>query len=138
MKNNCQSQKCSHTEPRLKPTDEIYYSGEHLPHLGINTGDILTGVLKKIDEALSVMPGESYDLIRAGNHTLFGDGLKISFTFPHNLGAMPDGVCVVASNKNNMHNFKTEFNSLVITVTYSIAPGAGETLNWSYIAVKNK
>lgn len=129
--------KCSTVAPTLKPTDEVYYSGEYLPRLGINTGDLLTGILVKIDAALAVVPGSSNDLVHAGVSTQTADGVQKAFSWNHNLGDQPSGVTVVATSNTNNQSFTTSWTLSQITVTYSIAPSQGDTISWSYIAVKN-
>lgn len=130
--------KCSTVAPTMKPTDEVYYSGEYLPRLDVNTGDPLTGILVKIDQALSVIPDITYELVRGGSVTMVGDGVQKVFQFNHNLGDLPSGISVVATSSNNVQVFKSNWNLTQIIVTYSVAPSNGDTISWTYIAVKNK
>ena len=42
-------------------TDDVIYTGEDLPCLGVNTGDTLTEVLQKINEKFCELSGVSDD-----------------------------------------------------------------------------
>lgn len=133
--------KCTIIPPLLKPTDQVYYSGNYLAGLDINTGDILTGIIVKINNAISVIPSTTYDKIKAGNVTRTADGSAKSFTFLHNLDTiplLPDGVSVVATSTGNIQDYKVNFDDQYIMVIYSVAPSNGDVISWSYIAVKNK
>lgn len=129
--------KCTPILPSQVKTDNVLYSGDHLPFLNINTNDQLTGILVKIDAALAILSGTTYDLINAGTPTSTGNGTSLSFTFPHGLGATPSGISVVAMSTGSQQTFKTSFDSTNITVSYSLAPSSGEQLTWAFIAVKN-
>lgn len=121
-------------DPGLIPTDNVYYSGNYLPNLGIQPNTILTQALVIIDNYLGSFTAPT-GLIKSGVNTQTANGNDLSYSFPHTLGAMPDSLSL--DPITNQSDYSVTHDATNITVTYSIAPSQGDVISWYWIVTKN-
>lgn len=123
--------RCKIIEPRQIDSNDVYYSGEYLPNLNINTQATLTTILQTLD----VLTGINY-LIKGGINTQTADGLTTVFNIPHTLGSTPNTYSVEAASQNSASNFSVTTNSTNLIITYPVAPSQDASLSWSWQVIK--
>lgn len=124
-------ERCKIIEPKQIDSNDVYYSGEYLPNLDINTQATLTTILQTLD----TLAGINY-LIKGGINTQTADGLTTVFNIPHTLGSTPNTYSVEAASQNSASNFSVTTNSTNLIITYPVAPSQDALLSWSWQVIK--